>query len=117
MFDCDQCGESAELAYQCNYCGGRYCSEHRLPEGHSCDGVEFLSGTRGWFRSKESGDVVSSSAEMKSPDPIKPEYTVGATPSADYESSPEVTVTADEDGPEDDRHVIVEMLRKLFGTR
>jgi hypothetical protein len=76
--------------------------------------VEFLSGSRGWFKDKESGDVVSSSADMNSPEPIEPEYSVGATPPADYESSPEVRVTADEDGTEHNRHIIYRVLRKLF---
>ena len=27
------------MPYTCNFCGEKYCSEHRLPENHSCDGL------------------------------------------------------------------------------
>jgi len=27
------------MPYSCNFCGGDYCSEHRLPENHSCSGL------------------------------------------------------------------------------
>lgn len=29
-----------ELAYKCKYCDGYFCEEHRLPENHSCIGLE-----------------------------------------------------------------------------
>jgi Zn-dependent protease len=27
------------MPFNCNYCGGKYCSEHRLPERHNCQGI------------------------------------------------------------------------------
>ena len=36
MATCDICGEEAALPFKCNYCGGTFCSNHRLPENHSC---------------------------------------------------------------------------------
>jgi len=27
------------MPYQCKYCGGYFCSEHRLPEAHNCPGL------------------------------------------------------------------------------
>ena len=36
MGKCDYCGENAALPYKCSYCGGTFCSEHRLPENHNC---------------------------------------------------------------------------------
>jgi len=27
------------MPYQCRYCGGTYCAEHRLPESHDCPGL------------------------------------------------------------------------------
>lgn len=27
------------MPYTCNFCGNTFCSEHRLPENHSCDGL------------------------------------------------------------------------------
>ena len=31
---CEQ--DKTGLPFRCNYCGGYFCSEHRLPENHSC---------------------------------------------------------------------------------
>ena len=33
---CQQCGEDVVLPFRCNYCGGQFCGEHRLPERHNC---------------------------------------------------------------------------------
>ena len=33
---CQICGKSEALPYRCKYCGGYFCSDHRLPENHSC---------------------------------------------------------------------------------
>ncbi len=38
MAVCDKCGEEVALPYNCNYCGGSFCGEHRLPENHDCKG-------------------------------------------------------------------------------
>jgi Zn-dependent protease len=35
---CDYCGKEESLPFVCNYCGGTFCSEHRLPESHNCIG-------------------------------------------------------------------------------
>jgi Zn-dependent protease len=35
---CDFCGKEESLPFVCNYCGGTYCAEHRLPEAHNCIG-------------------------------------------------------------------------------
>lgn len=29
------------LPYKCKYCGGTFCSEHRLPENHNCPGIQY----------------------------------------------------------------------------
>lgn len=35
------------MPYTCNYCGEAFCSEHRLPENHSCEGLSsYESGVR-----------------------------------------------------------------------
>ncbi|MBE8540104.1 rhomboid family intramembrane serine protease [Geoglobus acetivorans] len=36
---CDICGKDELLPYKCSYCGGTFCSDHRLPEKHSCEGL------------------------------------------------------------------------------
>jgi hypothetical protein len=34
---CEFCGkETGILPFDCNYCGGSFCAEHRLPENHEC---------------------------------------------------------------------------------
>jgi len=35
---CDFCGKDESLPFVCNYCGGAYCADHRLPEAHQCKG-------------------------------------------------------------------------------
>ncbi len=36
---CDVCGKDEPLPYRCSYCGGTFCSEHRLPEKHYCESL------------------------------------------------------------------------------
>jgi Zn-dependent protease len=36
--NCEYCGKEEALPFVCNYCGGTFCSEHRLPESHACTG-------------------------------------------------------------------------------
>lgn len=36
--NCEFCGAEEALPFVCNYCGGVFCSEHRLPEAHQCKG-------------------------------------------------------------------------------
>ena len=33
---CDHCGKETALPFDCSYCGGSYCSDHRLPPSHHC---------------------------------------------------------------------------------
>ena len=35
---CDFCGAEETLPFICNYCGGAFCGNHRLPEAHQCKG-------------------------------------------------------------------------------
>lgn len=39
MAECSECGKES-MSFTCRYCGEKYCSEHRLPENHDCDGLE-----------------------------------------------------------------------------
>ncbi len=38
MVKCDKCGVETYMPFKCNYCGGYYCEQHRLPEFHDCKG-------------------------------------------------------------------------------
>lgn len=40
MAQCEFCGEEVTLPYKCGYCGSLFCSRHRLPENHSCPGLD-----------------------------------------------------------------------------
>ena len=35
---CDFCAKEEPLPFVCNYCGGAFCADHRLPEAHQCKG-------------------------------------------------------------------------------
>lgn len=58
---CDFCGREEDLPFTCNYCGGTFCGEHRLPEAHACRGdltrriVANPNTTRSWDGSVYSG--------------------------------------------------------------
>lgn len=34
---CDYCGKEEYLPFECRYCGGKFCVDHRLPEAHHCE--------------------------------------------------------------------------------
>jgi len=40
MGKCDFCGNDEAMPYRCKYCGGFFCSAHRLPENHNCMGMK-----------------------------------------------------------------------------
>ncbi|MCX8150151.1 MAG: hypothetical protein N3D85_01385 [Candidatus Bathyarchaeota archaeon] len=37
---CHRCGQEVIMPFHCSYCGGQFCSAHRLPETHSCPNIE-----------------------------------------------------------------------------
>jgi len=37
---CQKCQKETFLPFNCPYCGGHFCSEHRLPENHQCPQIE-----------------------------------------------------------------------------
>lgn len=37
---CKYCGREEVLPFKCQYCGGLFCPEHRLPESHDCPEIE-----------------------------------------------------------------------------
>ncbi|SFL02732.1 hypothetical protein SAMN04487950_2033 [Halogranum rubrum] len=51
MAECDECGRYENLPYQCRRCGQTFCSEHRLPENHSCPGLSEWNDPSGVFDS------------------------------------------------------------------
>ena len=57
MAECSKCGESS-MSFPCRYCGKKFCSEHRLPENHDCEGLKGESSEEHeeWFEEKFSDD-------------------------------------------------------------
>lgn len=37
---CQACNQETLLPFHCSYCGGQFCSAHRLPENHSCPKID-----------------------------------------------------------------------------
>jgi Zn-dependent protease len=37
---CQACNQETLLPFHCSYCGGQFCSAHRLPENHSCPNID-----------------------------------------------------------------------------
>lgn len=51
MAKCDVCRRDESMPYSCRYCGGTFCSEHRLPENHDCPGLDDWGDPGGVFDS------------------------------------------------------------------
>lgn len=111
MTTCSSCGDEGELFYSCNYCGDSFCPDHRLPEAHDCDGVEFLSATGKRFENKTTGEVVETGSGIESPEPFKPEYTVGTTPEPEWDRSPPVELKS---GQEEERGESTSIVRRFL---
>ena len=60
--NCQYCGKEESLPFVCNYCGGVFCGDHRLPESHRCTGdlshkpvVETSTSTFSWNDNEPAG--------------------------------------------------------------
>ena len=40
MAHCAECGKDVTMPYRCKFCSQHFCDDHRLPENHSCPGLE-----------------------------------------------------------------------------
>lgn len=40
MAKCSECGKEISMPFRCKFCGKTFCSKHRLPENHQCEGLE-----------------------------------------------------------------------------
>lgn len=38
--NCEKCQKETFLPFKCQYCGGYFCSDHRLPENHECSRMD-----------------------------------------------------------------------------
>jgi len=103
--ECIVCGRDDELYFRCSYCDGAFCSSHRLPESHECDGVRFLSDPGKRFESKFTGEVVEEGEGIDPPKPFKPKYTVGTTPEPEWDPSPDTELKPSAGEPDDEPSV------------
>lgn len=63
MAECEECGKQT-MSFTCHYCGKKFCSEHRLPENHDCEGLE--TGKKEEYMSGAQSSKESSSTNSKS---------------------------------------------------
>ncbi len=61
---CWICGREENLPFKCRFCGKVFCSLHRLPEQHACEGLDDLN-KNGRFYGKRSGQGSSSDNMVK----------------------------------------------------
>jgi len=43
---CQVCNQESLLPFRCPFCGGQFCSAHRLPENHACPRIDFARSQR-----------------------------------------------------------------------
>lgn len=66
MATCDLCGRDENMPYNCNQCGGTFCSQHRLPENHDCPGLDQWNDPDGVFDSGFDDSVQNQGGRSKS---------------------------------------------------
>jgi len=54
MPKCEHCGKEVLLPFECNYCGKKFCIEHRLPENHECPNLPARTPLGPWYAKKTS---------------------------------------------------------------
>lgn len=67
MVECDECGRDENMPYECKRCGGSYCVEHRLPEGHDCPALNAWDGSGGGALG---GSGPGTTSRRQSPGPV-----------------------------------------------
>ena len=72
MATCDACGRSENMPYHCRHCGGTFCGEHRLPEAHSCPGLDKWNDPSGIFDSGFDDSVDNPGARPADSSPASP---------------------------------------------
>lgn len=101
---CGVCGATNGLQYQCNYCDGEYCPEHRLPEDHDCDGVRFLADPGKRFESKFSDEIVRTGEKIEPPKPMSDVPTISTTPEPEWDNpSPDTKLKSGSGNEESER--------------
>lgn len=66
--DCEVCGSGADVTDACPHCGRAYCSVHRTPEAHDCEGTTAGS-TDGWLLDLDGVDARTDSDDDRGSGP------------------------------------------------
>ncbi|WP_242492611.1 rhomboid family intramembrane serine protease [Methanolobus psychrotolerans] len=56
---CWICGKEETMPFKCRFCGKTFCSGHRLPEQHACEGLEQLKQDGFYNKSSRQGNNVT----------------------------------------------------------
>ena len=73
MPKCEYCGKEVDLPFECKFCGGYFCVEHRLPENHNCPCQPPRTPLGHWKAKK--APMVRTEKIFPSPSPITEEKT------------------------------------------
>jgi hypothetical protein len=65
MTKCEYCGVDVELPFECNFCGGYFCMEHRLPENHRCSSAPARTPLGHWKSKKPSSNSLPKGKEAE----------------------------------------------------
>lgn len=76
MPDCSECGENVSMPFRCKFCDESFCSAHRLPENHDCEGLRDYTD-----RSREEGKI---GYEVMKEEPADRVATVGTRTEQDW---------------------------------
>ena len=75
---CWICGKEENIPFKCRFCGKTFCSGHRLPEQHACEGLEQLKKDRSYSGSAGHGsnddifkDVLKNTAKYAAKSAVK----------------------------------------------
>ncbi len=81
--ECDYCGFSDPMPFNCKFCGGSFCYNHRLPESHNCPGLAKLK-----ERVRESGKLYTPdhglTVRRERQSPLRPVFNVFSVIKASY---------------------------------
>ncbi len=95
---CWICGKEEIMPFKCRFCGKTFCSMHRLPEQHACEGLENLKQKRQYSASQGYGssgtedvfkDALKSTAKYAAKSAVKG---VGRNISYSFKSSPAMAI-------------------------
>jgi Zn-dependent protease len=77
---CQVCGTETMMPFRCPFCGGQFCSQHRLPENHSCPGISNARAQTQQRVMTQQGYGSYNYSYMYGQDPYKRKYRIRSSP-------------------------------------